>query len=97
MTLRTNIRFEEPPARSQRPLGKTKHERIADKLRKRPGDWALIATYNTASSMNSIAHMIRRGKSAAYAPEGTFEAVGRTVGAKHSVWARYTGPDGENV
>ncbi len=96
MTLPTRIRFEEPPPRKHRSLKKTKHEIIADKLKNHPGEWALIGTLGTVSSMNTTAHAIRYGKLPAYAPTGSFEAVGRTVNGKHRVWARYIGPDGEH-
>jgi len=91
MTLLTRIQFEEPPARTNRPLKKTKHEIIADKLRKRTGEWARIGSYVAPSSSNSIAHQIRKGRISAYAPTGSFEAVSRTVEGKHIVWARYIG------
>lgn len=90
MTILNQIRFEEPPAKQGSPK-KTKHQKIAEKLTKRPGDWALVASYNTAASMNSMAHLIRNGKAKAYAPAGDFEAVARTVGSKHRVYARYVG------
>lgn len=94
MTLRSHIRFQEPPARSQRPTKRTKHEKIAATLRKHPADWALIAAYSTAASSNSIAYIIRKGKLAAYEPAGAFEAVSRRVGDTHRVYARYVGEGG---
>lgn len=97
MTRQTRIYFEEPPPRQTRPMGSTKNEQIAAKLRKRPGDWAKIGTYGSASSMNSVAHQIRHGKLTPYTPEGSFEAVARTVGGKHNVWARYVGEGGEHA
>lgn len=93
MTKQVRIRFEEPPPRAHRSLDKTKHEQIADKLRKHPGQWARIMTYTSLASANSVAHQIRRGKLKAYATNGTFEAVCRTVDGNHRVWARYIGPD----
>jgi hypothetical protein len=97
MTLHTRIRFEEPPAKIHGNAKRSKHRKIADKLRKVTGEWAHIGTYDNASSANSVAHLIRRGKIAAYAPEGTFEAVARTTGGKHGIWARHTGPDGDHT
>lgn len=88
------IHFEEPPARAHRALV-TKHEAIAAKLKKRPGQWALIEVYTTLSSANSIGYMVRTGKTRAYGPRNSFEAVSRTRGRKYGVWARYIGEHGE--
>lgn len=91
----TRIVFEAPPARSHRPRGKTKHEKIAATLIKRPGEWALIESYAKQATMSSVAHQIKHGKIRAYGPKGTFDAVGRSVEGKHRVWARYLGEHGE--
>lgn len=92
MSRRVILRFEEPPPRPSRPApGKTKHERIATKLRRRPNEWARVAVYSNGPTMSSIAHGINTGKILAYAPAGDFEAVGRTLAGKHGVWARYVG------
>lgn len=88
MTLLNRIRFEEPPAKSHRATGKTKHEKIADKLTKRPGEWALIGHYSTPGSANSIAYMIRHARCDAYAPAGSFESVSRRVDGEYCVYAR---------
>lgn len=97
MTLLNRIRFEEPPAKANGPVGKTKHERVADKLKKRVGDYALIGHYSTPGSANSIAHMIRRARCDAYAPAGSFEAVSRRVDGEYCVYARYIGSDGDHL
>lgn len=97
MTGHVKIYFEDLPIRQQRTMKKSKHEQIAAKLRKRRGEWARIDTYKTGASMSSTAYHIRHANIAAYAPAGAFEAVGRTVDGKHSVWARYTGPDGDHL
>lgn len=95
MTVLNHIRFEEPPAKSASAT-KTKHQKIVEKLVKRPGEWALIAAYTTPASMNSMAYVIRRGGLKAYEPAGAFEAVARTTDGKHRVWARYVGRSGEH-
>lgn len=94
MTSRAKIYFEEPPIRQQKTERRSRHQQIAIKLRKRPGEWARINTYKTGASMSSTAYHIRHANIAAYTPAGSFEAIGRTVDGKHSVWARYTGEGG---
>lgn len=92
----TRLRFEDPPKRAYRPR-KTKHERIAEKLTNRPGQWALIDNYASVASVNSMAYMVRNGKIKAYQPAGSFEAVARTADGKHRMWARYVGAGGEHA
>lgn len=94
MTGRAKIHFENPPVRQQRTTKKSKSEQIAAKLRKRPGEWARIGVYKSGASMSSTAYHVRHGNVAAYAPAGTFEAVGRTADGVHGVWARYIGEGG---
>jgi hypothetical protein len=75
----------------------TKHEQIARKLIKRPDEWARVAVYTNRATMSSIAQGIKKATIKAYAPAGSFEAVGRTVDGKHGVWARYVGKNGGQV
>ncbi len=56
-----------PPSRAGRP--KAKQETLGDKLRKRPGKWAVIE--NVSASMASI---INSGRSGQFQPAGDFEA-----------------------
>jgi hypothetical protein len=96
MSILSRIRFEDPPARTN--SKPTKHERAATRLRKHPGEWARVGTYTTASSANSMAHMIRKAKAKPYAPAGSFEAVSRTVGHSYRVYARFLDtPGGEQT
>lgn len=96
MTLYTRLRFEEPPPKQQGRSGKpTKHQAIATKLRKHPGEWALIGTYSSANSAASIAHMISHGKATAYTPKAQYEGTSRHIDSKYCVYARYVGPGGE--
>jgi len=94
MTSHAKIHFEDPPIRQQKTEKRSRHQQIAAKLRKRPGEWAWIGTYKNGASMSATAYHIRRGNIAAYVPEGSFEAIGRTVDGKHGVWARYVGEGG---
>jgi hypothetical protein len=92
MTLSNRIVFEEPPARTSRvSTTKTKNEKIAAKLRKHPGRWARIGSSDKRGSISSTAHQINSAKLHAYAPAGSFEAVLRTVGKEHRLYARYIG------
>lgn len=84
-----DVRFEELPDRQGR--GPGKHAAIAEQLRTRPGEWAVIATYAHSGTCGSMAQGIKRGLIRAYAPEGAFEAVSRTVDGEHRVYARYVG------
>jgi hypothetical protein len=93
------IRFADLPERgSSSPVGrggKGKHGDIANQLRKAPGQWAHIDTRPSGSAAACMGHQIRTAYYKAYAPKGTFEAVGRTVNGEHHVYARYIGEDGE--
>lgn len=66
---------------------------VAEMLRERPGEWALIAKDHNTSSVS----FMRKGKVSAF-PAGEFEF--RTVGHDRStlksseVWARYVGKEG---
>lgn len=83
--------FEDPPEIDRvRPDG-PKHTRIAAALRDRPGEWAIVKTTLTHGAAAAAAHQIKTGRLSAYAPEGSFDAVSRTVEGKHTVYAKYLG------
>lgn len=69
--------------------GMLKHQRIAAKLKERPGEWArvLCAVYPSNATAISTARI------KAYAPAGAYEAVTRTVKdtGRFDIWARYVG------
>lgn len=78
----------EPPA--GRKGGGRAHAPIAVVLKSKPGEWARVGDYDSARISSQMAYVIRTGRLAAYAPAGSFEAVGRLG----EVWARYVGePD----
>jgi hypothetical protein len=66
-------------------------EAIAQELRSRPGQWAIVARGRSAET----ATRIKNGTLAAFRPAGTFEA--RTTGRKNAsdqrcdIYARYVG------
>lgn len=83
------LTWEEPP-----PVGqgvRTSYEDVARKLRARPGQWAIVAQYDKSRTAAGVANNIRKGISRHFRPEGHYEAVGRTVGGEHRVYARYVG------
>lgn len=87
-----------PPRGHTSPNGrKGKHEQIAKQLSERGCEWARVAFVPSASSANSMAFQIRSAYYRAYEPKGSYEAVARTEGKNHSVWARYIGPDGDHL
>jgi len=93
------IEFKEPPARASTSPNKDKgkHQQIANLLRERPGEWALVETRDTLGGASGAAWQIRHAYFKAYEPAGSFEAVARTEGERRNVYARYIGPDGDHV
>lgn len=86
----TNIRFEELP----NPVhAKTKHDHaaIVAALRARPGEWAIVMTYEKVTTASVMAHSIKSARNVAYAPAGTFEAATRKIDGEFRVYARYVG------
>lgn len=67
--------WQDPPASAVDGRRSTSHEHLADALRDRPGEWALIARYQTRDRASSVASHIRRGRAAAWEPAGAFEAA----------------------
>ncbi len=84
------IRWEFPP--TAKPVGRygvtLAHELIASQLRRRAGEWALVAE-NPGNS--SLAGHIKSASIAAYRPAGAYEAVTRTVDGVVRIYARYVG------
>jgi hypothetical protein len=83
------IVFQEPPTDRRSALN---YPKIADALRARPGEWALIATSIGASE---IAQRIKRGSARGFAA-GEFETTTRKTadgGVGRDVYVRYVGGD----
>jgi hypothetical protein len=80
-----SIQWSEPPLDSRG--GGRRHRPIAEALKNKPGEWAMIGTYPNARSSGQIAYAIRQASLVAYRPAGAFEAVGR----RGQVFARYVG------
>lgn len=84
------IRWEKPPKGGR---GR-KWQKVADDLKSRPGEWALVAE----SASRTLAGNISNGLIVAFRPPRTFEGVGRVNEDKSvDVWARYVGPNGEGL
>ncbi|WP_405824117.1 hypothetical protein OG705_28905 [Streptomyces sp. NBC_00838] len=80
-----NLVFESPPPpRKANP----DNDAIADKLRKRHGEWAKVGAFTNAET---TAANIRRGRPKAFEPSGAFEAVSRKVGDETFLYVRYVG------
>jgi hypothetical protein len=86
------IQWEEPP---QSQTGGGKYDELAEELRRNPGRWAKLGTYDTGQAAN-----IRDGRLRAFRPAGAFEAVsrnGRTDGEgrrQADIYVRYVGEGG---
>lgn len=80
-----HITFENPPADRRGRHGKD-WDAVADALRARPGEWALVATTSP-----SLSAEIKNGRRAAFRPPGAFESTVRKNGKKHDIYVRYVG------
>lgn len=76
-----------PETRGRKPL--VKYEVIAEELKRRPGEWALVGE-NLAMSLGSH---ISIGRIKAFQPAGAFEGTirGQENGRALKVYARYVG------
>lgn len=84
--------WEEPPDSVKEPgSGENRYGEVVHGLRENKGKWALLAPRPSMQAAKSLAGNIRKGRVAAFAPEGAFEAVYKDT----RVWVRYVGePDG---
>lgn len=86
----TGIRFEDPPTPHRRGPSK-EYQAIAEALRARPGEWAIIHDHAAEGSSRNVAVRIKNGTCRAFRPAGAFDAVSRRVEGRFRVYARYTG------
>lgn len=85
------IKWEEPPHRRTR-KGSGRHAAIAAQLQSRPGEWAVIDTFDSPGNAAGMAWNINNPKRmVAYQPAGAFEAVSRTVDGEYRLYVRYVG------
>jgi hypothetical protein len=66
-------------------------QKNAERLRARPGQWALLRVTDNGNAASSQAAHINRGGQLAYRPKGAFEAVCRKVDGQARVYIRYVG------
>lgn len=85
----SELKFEPPPAKVRPVRGR--HYLVAHRLRAKPGQWAVVGTYNGAESARATARHIRQGRLESYRPAGSFEAESRTVDGEARVYARFVG------
>jgi len=83
------IKFIGPPPTSK----KNVQNEIADALKARPGEWAVVRIADSVSKGTSASNYIRAAKSSVYHPAGSFESVYRCVDGEHRVYARYVGTE----
>lgn len=89
------IRWEKPPVARSQGGGKrlSRLTPLADELRARPGEWALVHEGTSPGQATGMATHIRLGQVMAFSPAGDFDAVSRRVDGKCCVWAVYAGSD----
>ncbi len=91
------IRWEEPPKAhgNAKPKPPSKYQPVADALRARPGEWALIAEGKLPGTAGTLAGRVRAGVGP-WAPPRSFEskAVGPASGSSSKVYARFVGEGG---
>jgi hypothetical protein len=88
----TNLEWKNPPKPVRYKRGNVKWQAIAEELRKRPNEWALIA-HDVNPSL--VTH-IRQGRLQAFTPNGTFEASGQgrnERGYTTELYARFVGEE----
>lgn len=90
-----DIRFEDPPPTSPNPRGQRSHSHflVAEAMRARPGEWAIVKVAATSQAARSSAHQVRSGRINAFASAGTFESMARQVDGENRVYARYVGTE----
>lgn len=88
------LRWEEPPPSRfpDRPwtTRRSHLEDLAEELRQRPSDWALVYE-GTPGRASGMATHIRLGQLRCFTPTGDFDAVTRKVDGVTRTYARYVG------
>lgn len=93
------LRWEDPPPatverRTPKKTTRSRLEPIAEQLRGRPGEWAVVYEGERGPGLGMATH-IRYGQVACFTPTGDFDATSRVRGGTTTVYARYVG-DGED-
>jgi hypothetical protein len=89
-----NIRWEDPPPSKKRTSWAGKYAHIADALRQRPGEWAIVSE----DAQGNLASYIKQGTLKGFAPPRSFEAVSRVNpgyesrnNMRSTIYARFIG------
>lgn len=82
------LAWEDPPDITALQVARS----LADELRARPGEWAVVSTHPTMGTAQSTSSNIRSGRRAIYRPRFAFDATAREVDGEYRVYARYIGP-----
>lgn len=82
--------WEDPPMDRAGPRARVFSQEVEDELRKHPGKWARVKTFEKPSSATSAAARYRKGESP-HLKKGDWELVARRVDGGSALWARYVG------
>jgi hypothetical protein len=89
-----NIRWEDPPPSNKRTAPPGKYVHIADALRQRPGEWAIVSD----DAQGNMTYFIKNGTLKGFGPPRSFEAVSRVNpgyksrnNMRSTIYARYIG------
>lgn len=84
------VRWEDPPPHGNR----SQWQPVAEALRERPGEWALIAEGLKSGSAGAMSNAIKVGRFSCWRPAGTFESRTSARGdGLTDLYARYVGGD----
>lgn len=81
----SELRWEDPPPEQRQQWGS-----VADRLRARPGVWAVVFVAPNINAARTVVSSIQAGRRSGM-PAGEFEARSATVDGEHRVYARYVG------
>jgi hypothetical protein len=89
-----NIQWQDPPPTKGKHYPKGRYVAIANALRKRPLEWAIVSL----DSQGNLASYIKNGTALGFAPAGSFEAVSRVNPGRQNrnnprctIYARFIG------
>ena len=84
------VEWSDPPPRGS--IGDYEWREIAAALDSRPGEWALIAAFDTASAASSLVGHVKRGRTVPALDPDHYEVKSRKLSdAEWGVWMRCIG------
>lgn len=89
------FKWENPPKRREVVEEKPQPSSavVAERLRNRPGRWARVRQFDNRNTAYVYANTISHGRTRAFEPAGSFEAVSRKNGQGVHVYARFVGEE----